>query len=305
MAVTIKLKKGLFVKGFGIKILDPIHAKCSDWKCEILPDGTIECLAAQNYSDGEHSIVFRIRPSGYITFKLSFPKHYKYLKKRVKTKTKGKVPDGYIELSSGEVDKRYAYFYTNNFQRFLEHENINKCVYLTPEALKKRKFIDGHYEMKGIKYYSSIFSPNPAETEREYLSTAVKKGGFSSWVIYDKQREGKKTERTIFTSIKNKTELIDEIMQKIISDLNYEISSIPFDNLEILKNTALSLIHEPTEINENACKRAEKGKLLGTELYARIKYEFDNDGKKWGKVIAYQSITGPSDSIKGHIIIRF
>lgn len=105
------------------------------WDCSIQEDGTILCESIRSYSDGIHSIRYKIMPNGYARLTLKVPgERLKILRKGFVLPRGRKLENGLLGLAGGNVDERYAFFRDEDFQNFLEdhgisavqHENPNK-----------------------------------------------------------------------------------------------------------------------------------------------------------------------------------
>ena len=127
------------------KVLEPKYVKGNGWECKIHSDGTVECKTKDS-TDKE--LEFIIYPNGFSKLILKQGEKTKKTKKTQKTKKtkktqktkktkiikqgyvinrKGELLDGFIGLTvGGKIEKRYAYFRTKKFQKFLSMHDISR-----------------------------------------------------------------------------------------------------------------------------------------------------------------------------------
>ena len=212
-----------------LHLFEPTHVVANGWDCIIREDGTIICDAVRNYSDGEHSIRYKISPNGYakLTFKLAGG--------RVKTLKEGfvlpkgvKLSAGLIGLSGGNIDNRYAYFRDASFQQFLDRFGITAVKQQNPNTLytvrnamygggrcrsniqSDGKIVKLDYDLGRTKQWEK---ENPGTCASEVDITYQVTG--ATWAILSQtQHEGDRHNhsRILYTLEKNVTVLESELM---------------------------------------------------------------------------------------------
>lgn len=133
--LQLKIENGFFVGSNNVYLdeLEPTHAIGNGWDCVIKEDGTIECNAVRDYSDGEHSMRYVIMSNGYakLTLKVSGQKP-KVIRKGFVVPRGQKLVSGIIGLAGGYIDNRYAYFRDSSFQEFLDKYGITAVKHEDP-----------------------------------------------------------------------------------------------------------------------------------------------------------------------------
>ena len=129
MATTkIKIENGFFVdvNGRYVESVEPTHVVANGWDCIIREDGSIECNAIREYSDGTHSIRYSIQKNGFAKLTLKEPgEKIKTLKKGFVVPKGVHLLDGTLGISGGYIDTRYAFFRDACFQTFLDEHDIS------------------------------------------------------------------------------------------------------------------------------------------------------------------------------------
>ncbi len=137
--LTLRVEDNFFVETRGVQsvyIKKPTHVVANGWDCVIADNGTIECNSTKEYSNGLYNMRYKILPNGFAKLTLKTPNN------GVKTIMKGfvipkgeKLCNGLIGLSSGKIDKRYAYFRNEEFQNFLKDHEISAIKHEDPNRV--------------------------------------------------------------------------------------------------------------------------------------------------------------------------
>lgn len=135
--IKVKISNGFFVEATPIYLeeLTPTKVVGNGWNCEIKEDGTVQCDSVREYSDGEYSIRYVIRPNGFAKLTLKTPYENKTLKKGYVLPKGEKLKNGLIGLAGGNIKERYAYFRNDAFQMFLESHGITAVQHEDPNQL--------------------------------------------------------------------------------------------------------------------------------------------------------------------------
>ncbi len=127
MIWKIEIKNGKFVRTFDAekpKIFEPQYIVGNGWECKITPSGTTVCT-----SENENGILkFVIFKNGFskLTLKQEGKKE-KRLKEGYVIHARGEAINGFLGLSvNDKFKKRYAYFRTKKFQKFLSMHDISR-----------------------------------------------------------------------------------------------------------------------------------------------------------------------------------
>lgn len=127
MIWKIEIKNGKFVRTFDAekpKIFEPQYIVGNGWECKITPSGTIVCT-----SKNKNGILkFVIFKNGFskLTLKQQWKKE-KTLKEGYVIHARGEAINGFLGLSvNDKFKKRYAYFRTKKFQKFLSMHDISR-----------------------------------------------------------------------------------------------------------------------------------------------------------------------------------
>lgn len=127
MAWKIEIKNGKFVRTFDAekpKIFEPQYIVGNGWKCKIKSDGTVEC---KTNDSTDKELEFIIYPNGFSKLVLKQGEKTKIIKQGYVINRKGEQLDGFIGLTvGGKIEKRYAYFRTKKFQKFLSMHDISR-----------------------------------------------------------------------------------------------------------------------------------------------------------------------------------
>ncbi len=112
------------------KVLEPQYVKGNGWECKIKSDGTVECKTKDS-TDKE--LEFIIYPNGFSKLVLKQGEKTKIIKQGYVINRKGEQLDGFIGLTvGGKIEKRYAYFRTKKFQKFLSMHDISRIEKQNP-----------------------------------------------------------------------------------------------------------------------------------------------------------------------------
>lgn len=106
------------------KVLEPQYVKGNGWECKIKSDGTVECKTKDS---NDKELEFIIYPNGFSKLVLKQGEKTKIIKQGYVINRKGEQLDGFIGLTvGGKIEKRYAYFRTKKFQKFLSMHDISR-----------------------------------------------------------------------------------------------------------------------------------------------------------------------------------
>lgn len=106
------------------KVLEPQYVKWNVWECKIKSDGTVECKTKDS---NDKELEFIIYPNGFSKLVLKQGEKTKIIKQGYVINRKGEQLDGFIGLTvGGKIEKRYAYFRTKKFQKFLSMHDISR-----------------------------------------------------------------------------------------------------------------------------------------------------------------------------------
>lgn len=292
--LKITLENGFFSKTNGcyLHLFEPTHVVGNGWDCTISEDGTIVCEAVRYYSDGEHSMRYKISPNGYA--KLTLKVH----NQRVKTIRKGfvltrgaKLSDGVIGLAGGNVDKRYAYFRYASFQQFLDRFGITAVMHQNPNTLYTvRNALYG-----GGRCHSTIISDGKiikidydSGRSRKWAAENLGTCAFESDVTYQvtgatwtiqsqTQHEGDSHNRSriLYTLERDVTVLEKKLME--VPDISKEICrKEQIRKLHTLDNYLVKDIKDMKEVIHKACEIAPNIKsVLNEEMATEFLNEFD------------------------------
>ena len=130
------------------------------WEGEIQEDGTIFLEANRCYSDGENYIRVVISPNGYhkVTVKYGDDFEEKLIRKGFLTR-KGEKLNGVLGLPGGNIEERYFYFRSNEFNNFLKLHGIDQVKKIDPNNAYNEsspwdyQSSDLRYEKKSIYYH--------------------------------------------------------------------------------------------------------------------------------------------------------
>lgn len=112
------------------KVLEPQYVKGNGWECKIKSEGTVECKTKDS-TDKE--LEFIIYPNGFSKLVLKQGEKTKIIKQGYVINRKGEQLDGFIGLTvGGKIEKRYAYFRTKKFQKFLSMHDISRIEKQNP-----------------------------------------------------------------------------------------------------------------------------------------------------------------------------
>lgn len=109
--MQLKVKDGNFVwnNGFYVRFFNPEFVRGNGWECQVQKNG-VKCKTCKIEDNCKKTIEFSILDDGYVTLVLRVNGKAKLLKRTQVQLNNGKIPDGYIELSDGEISKRTAEF---------------------------------------------------------------------------------------------------------------------------------------------------------------------------------------------------
>lgn len=120
LRITVRAGKFIKASGTDFKKINERQVIGNGWRAYIHSDGTIECISAQQYSDGQHSIRYVLYPDNIEKLTLLTPSDGL----NVLYKRKRDTREGVLGLSDGFIDERYAYFRQIEFQKFLDRYSI-------------------------------------------------------------------------------------------------------------------------------------------------------------------------------------
>lgn len=204
------LKDGFFceAEGYYVGEVTPTYAEGNGWACTIHEDGTIECYAVRDYSDGEHSMRYAIQPNGFAKLTLRTPSN------GVKTIRKGyvlpkgtRLTDGVIGLSGGYIDDRYTYFRTSDFQEFLSEYKLTQMRKENPN----RSYVE-RQEYKYCEHYTRVFTDGVKRLIRRDWPISEIEVLHATYVILQDYRSGGSSATTLITELSP-----DEFRDKLIS----------------------------------------------------------------------------------------
>lgn len=110
--MELVLENGKFIRHNRVNVeeFSPTHVVGNGWTCTISEQGGITCKASAHYPDGMHTMKYTISPEGHVKHTLKIgnhrPKRFNWFK------LEGWKGTGDIGFSDGEIDRRFAYFYT-------------------------------------------------------------------------------------------------------------------------------------------------------------------------------------------------
>lgn len=106
------------------KVLEPQYIQGNGWECKIKPSGTIICKTRDSKNKELRFIIYK---NGFSKLVLKQGKKIKMIKQGYVINRKGELLDGFIGLTvGGKIEKKYAYFRSKNFQKFLSMHDISK-----------------------------------------------------------------------------------------------------------------------------------------------------------------------------------
>ena len=115
------------------KVLEPQYVKGNGWECKIKSDGTVECKTKDS---NDKELEFIIYPNGFSKLVLKQGEKTKIIKQGYVINRKGEQLDGFIGLTvGGKIEKRYAYFRTKKFQKFLSMHDISRIEKQNPNRI--------------------------------------------------------------------------------------------------------------------------------------------------------------------------
>ncbi len=276
--LKVQIENGFFTETNGcyVSVVEPTRIIANGWDCFIKEDGTVECNAVREYSDGEHSMRYAIQPNGFAKLTLKVPgKKTETLRKGFVVQKGSKLSRGTIGLAGGYIDSRYAYFRDSSFQEFLEDHDIKTVKHEDPNRiyeLRHASYGGGDCKAQlitdGVKSEESVDSGRTEEWQEfpnscAYESETRIKVTNATWVIHKQsQHEGSRSNcfSILYTlekdvkklvgipNLKEKREKIS-ILSQVCENVYYSIEELEAELKKVLPNLKRkgSLWEEPEE----------------------------------------------------------